>query len=48
MCAGITDDQPTTLSPRHLALQSINEPGSPRPSISQVIAEHDGNIENMP
>ena len=32
--------------PARIALQSINEPGS-LAQISQVIAEHDGNIDNI-
>jgi GTP pyrophosphokinase/guanosine-3',5'-bis(diphosphate) 3'-pyrophosphohydrolase len=32
--------------PARLALQSVNEPGS-LAQIAQVIAEHDGNIDNI-
>ena len=40
------DDKRRSVSRRRLAVQSVNEPGS-LAQIAQVIAEHDGNIDNI-
>ena len=40
------DDKAPQRFPARLAIQSVNEPGS-LAQIAQVIAEHDGNIDNI-
>ncbi|HWL04916.1 MAG TPA: bifunctional (p)ppGpp synthetase/guanosine-3',5'-bis(diphosphate) 3'-pyrophosphohydrolase [Xanthobacteraceae bacterium] len=40
------DDHPSQRFPARLALQTVNEPGS-LAQVAQVIAEHDGNIDNI-
>ena len=45
MCAGTMDGAPQRF-PARLAVQSVNEPGS-LAQIAQVIAENDGNIDNI-
>ena len=40
------DDKRRSAFPARIAVQSVNEPGS-LAQIAQVIAEHDGNIDNI-
>ena len=40
------DDEAPQRFPARIAVQSVNEPGS-LAQIAQVIAEHDGNIDNI-
>ena len=45
-CAGTWTTRCRSAFPARLAVQSVNEPGS-LAQIAQVIAEHDGNIDNI-
>ena len=45
-CAGTWTRRRRSAFPAQLAVQSVNEPGS-LAQIAQVIAEHDGNIDNI-